>query len=121
MDVGHSNRAPEVIAGSTTTFNVVEQGQNGAAAESVDIHDFMANFTDPDRERNLLFASKAAVTCETDADKLDDNDPACAFAANIYFPSGSTVLKTRAVAFAWQDPDEEDDAGQQPQYRCDSH
>ena len=108
VTVGHSNRAPEVISGSTTEFDVVEQGQNGQIARSVDVHNFMLNFTDPDRERNLTFTRKPAVECETDADKLADNDPACEFVNNIAFVG--SVLKTNPVSFEWTDPDEDDEA-----------
>ena len=108
--VGHSNRAPEVISGSTTEFDVVEQGQNGQIARSVDVHNFMLNFTDPDRERNLAFAIKPAVECETDADKLEDNDPACAFVGNLAFAAGGSVLKTNPRSFEWTDPDDDDEA-----------
>ena len=95
VSVGHTNRAPEVVSGSTASFVVLEQGQDGADADATVIHDFMANFTDPDREVDLTF----------DIDAVDDDDDgAVAFLGHIRFDG--SVLKTKDVAFAWDDPEE---------------
>ena len=55
VSVGHTNRAPEVVSGSTTSFMVLEQGQDGSTAEATVIHNFMNNFNDPDREVDLTY------------------------------------------------------------------
>ena len=97
VSVGHTNRAPEVVSGSATSFVVLEQGQDGAVAEATVIHDFMANFTDPDREVDLTFK----------IDPVDDEDDgAVEFHGKIHFPDDGSVLKTKDVSFAWDDPDE---------------
>ena len=61
VSVGHTNRAPEVVSGSATSFMVLEQGQDGAVAEATVIHDFMANFSDPDREVDLTFTLRRST------------------------------------------------------------
>ena len=60
--VGHTNQPPEVVADATTEFNVVEQGVPGSDTSPKTIHNFMANFMDPDRERTLEFSIAAAGT-----------------------------------------------------------
>ena len=87
---------------------LLSRARTGQIARSVDVHNFMLNFTDPDRERNLSFSRKPAPECETDADKLADNDPACEFVNNIAFVG--SVLKTNPRSFEWADPDEDDEA-----------
>ena len=46
-----------------------EQGPDESPTASVVIHDFMANFTDPDRERNLTFSLAAAKDSDGDPDE----------------------------------------------------
>ena len=65
VSVGHTNRAPEVVSGSTTSFTILEQGQDRAVAEATLIHDFMANFMDPDREVDLDFEDRGRLTTKT--------------------------------------------------------
>ena len=96
VSVGHTNRAPEVVSGSTTSFMVLEQGQDRSTAEATVIHDFMANFNDPDREVDLTYTLEIID---------DEDDGAVAFYANLQ-PFDGSVLKTTDDAFAWDDPAE---------------
>ena len=93
VSVGHTNRAPEVVSGSTTSFQVLEQGQDGATAEATVIHDFMANFNDPDREVDLTF--ELEIIDEDDDGAVDFYD---------FLQFDGSVLKTTDDAFAWDDP-----------------
>ena len=93
VSVGHTNRAPEAVSGSTTTFTVLEQGQDGDVAEATVVHDFMANFTDPDREVDLDF----------EIDIIDDEDDG-AVDFHAYLEFDGSVLKTTDGSFAWGRP-----------------
>ena len=101
--VGHTNQAPVVVADSPTSFNVKEQGPDESPTASVVIHDFMANFTDPDRERNLTFGLAVAKDSDGDPDK-----GSVAFLNHL--ERDGSVLSTAAGTFAWVDPDDDDDA-----------
>ena len=106
VSVGHTNRAPEVVSGSTTSFTILEQGQDLAVAEATLIHDFMANFSDPDREVDLDF----------EIEVIDDEDEgAVAFHSNIGFVGSE--LKTKALSFAWDDPEENRKADNEHAYK----
>ena len=95
VSVGHTNRPPEVVSGSTTSFMVLEQGQDGSTAEATVIHDFMANFNDPDREVDLTYTLEIID---------DEDDGAVAFYDYLQFDG--SALKTTDDAFAWDDPAE---------------
>ena len=106
VSVGHTNRAPEVVSGSTTSFTILEQGQDGAVADAVVIHDFMANFMDPDREVDLDFEIEAVD---------DEDEGAVALLNNIRFDG--SALKTKPVSFAWDDPEENRKADNEHAYK----
>ena len=70
--VGHTNQPPEVVADATSEFNVVEQGVPGSDTSPKTIHNFMANFMDPDRERTLVFSIAAAGTVGERQQAIDE-------------------------------------------------
>ena len=106
VSVGHTNRAPEVVSGSTTSFTILEQGQDGAVAEAVLIHDFMGNFMDPDREVDLDFEIEAVD---------DEDEGAVALLNNIRFDG--SALKTKPASFAWDDPEDNRKADNEHAYK----
>ena len=108
VSVGHTNRAPTVVSGSDTDFTVLEQGEDDSTAEATVIHDFMANFNDPDREVDLTYILEIID---------DDDDGAVAFYEFLEFPGGGSVLKTTDDAFEWDDPAENRRADNTHSYR----